>query len=133
MNIARYRNELIVVLSLLFLLGAYSYKHTQQKSLELLEKSIASQTSEFEETVSLKRVWGDKRIVQKLAKVKSLIPASQVKWNQKGKKLTASFTDLTPSQVNKVITKLLNIAVRIETIKVKKHGENYNVEIKCKW
>jgi len=133
MNWKRYSHELIVVLAVLFALFAYGYKHAQRTAMAEENQEMAKEVALFQETVALKKIWADKRIPQKLDNIRKMFPSAKVKWQKKGKKLTASFEGLKPSEVNKLVTKFLNIAVQVELLRVKKNGESYSMEIRCKW
>jgi len=132
-NIKRYSNELMVAAALLFALFALGYKFSQRTAMAEENQMMAKEVAVFQETLSLKKIWGDKGIGKNLESIRKMVPASKVKWQQKGKKLTAHFTDLKPSEVNILITKFLNVAVQIESLKVKKSGDTYMLEIRCKW
>jgi len=133
MSWQHYRNELIVVASLLFALAAFGYKMKQRSATVEVSQAMETEVATLREIGSLKKIWGDKRISEKLDRVRTLIPSSKVQWQKKGKKLTAVFSELKASEVNTLVTKFLNIAVQIESLKVKKRGENYSMEIRCKW
>ena len=129
----RYQNELIVALSLLLLIIALVYKNVQvSSSTESLALS-KQEVSEFKELVVLKKRWLDKRTSKKLDKLQELIPSSKIKWQKKGKKLTASFHDISSQELNKVITMILNLAVQIQLLEIKNDHGSYTVEFKCKW
>jgi len=129
----RYQNELIVAVSLLLLISALVYKNVQvsssMKNLALSKQEVR----EFKELVVLKKRWLDKRTSKKLEKLKGLVPSSKIKWQKKGKKLTASFHTLNSQELNKVITAILNLAVQIQVLEIKNDNGSYNVEFKCKW
>ncbi|QOR61865.1 hypothetical protein ACM66Z_10700 [Sulfurovum sp. ST-21] len=133
MSWKHYRNELIVGASLLFALAAFGYKMKQRSATAEVNRVMETEVATLREIGSLKKIWGDKRISEKLDRVRTLIPSSKVQWQKKGKKLTAVFSELKASEVNTLVTKFLNIAVQIESLKVKKRGENYSMEIRCKW
>ena len=129
----RYQNELIVALALLLLIIALVYKNVQvSSSTESLTLS-KQEVREFKELVILKKRWLDKRTSKKLDKLQKLVPSSKIKWQKKGKKLTASFHGLSSQELNKVITMILNLAVQIELLEIKNDHGSYNVEFKCKW
>jgi len=129
----RYQNELIVAVSLLLMMSALIYKNVQvsssMKNLTLSKQEVR----EFKELVVLKKRWLDKRTSKKLEKLKGLVPSSKLKWQKKGKKLTASFHTLNSQELNKVITAILNIAVQIQLLEIKNNNGSYTVELKCKW
>ena len=129
----RYQNELMVALALLLLVIALIYKNVQvSSSAESLTLS-KQEVREFKELVILKKRWLDKRTSKKLDKLQKLVPSSKIKWQKKGKKLTASFHGLSSQELNKVITTILNLAVQIESLEIKNDQGSYNVEFKCKW
>ena len=129
----RYRNELIVALALLLMIMALVYKNVQfSSSTESLALS-KQEVREFKELVILKKRWLDKRTSKKLDKLAELVPSSKLKWQKKGKKLTASFHGLSSQELNKVITMILNLAVQIQILEIKNDHGSYNVEFKCKW
>jgi len=133
MKLKRYQNELMLVAAVLFLIAALMYKQAQRGRMSEVNQEMAKEIAVFQETINLKKVWDDKRIPQKLEAIQKLVPASKIKWQKKGKKLTVRFTDMLPSEINKVVTKMLNIAIQLESIKVEKSGKHYTMEIKCKW
>jgi hypothetical protein len=133
MNWKQYQNELIVLLAFVVMLGAYFYKHNQVSAQASSAQSTQKSIEELKEVVALKKVWADKKIKTKVAKIKSLIPSQKVKWNQQATKVTASYKTLGPNELNKLTTKVLNLPVEIERFEVKKSGESYDVEFKCKW
>ncbi len=129
----RYQNELMVAVALLLLIVALIYKNVQvSSSTESLTLS-KQEVREFKELVILKKRWLDKKTSKKLDKLQKLVPSSKVKWQKKGKKLTASFRGLSSQELNKVITMILNLAVQIELLEIKNDQGSYNVEFKCKW
>jgi hypothetical protein len=89
--------------------------------------------SEIKEIAGLKRVWVDKRISKKVESLGKLVDVAKVKWSKKGRKLTVTYSNLTQRELNQVITKILNLAVQIDLLKIEKKSSAYNVEFKCKW
>ncbi len=88
---------------------------------------------EIKEIAGLKRIWADKKVSKKLESLEKLVDTSKVKWSKKGKKLTAVYSDLTSKELNQLITKILNLAVEIELLKIEKKNAVYTLEFKCKW
>jgi hypothetical protein len=88
---------------------------------------------EFRELIALQKTWANKNISKKVDKLEKIIPLSKVKWSKKGKKLTAGYSDLTPKELNKLITTILSMAVQIQELKIVRNSSSYNVEFKCKW
>lgn len=126
-----YKNELIVGLAFLLLLIAFAYKQGQVSRQS--DTSAGSAVQELKELISLQKIWGDKKMTKKVDKLKSIVSPSKVKWSKKSKKMTASFSNLTNQELNRVIIKIMNLAVVIQKLEVKKLGATYQVEFKCKW
>jgi hypothetical protein len=129
----RYRNELMVLLSLLLLIFALLYK-SSQTSNNIENRTVTKYAvQEFKQIIAHKKQWADKNIVKKLDKLKKVVPESKVQWKKKGKTLTAQFKGLNAKELNKVVTTILNLAVQIQVLKVKENHSSYDVEFKCKW
>ena len=133
MNLKRYQNELIVLLALFLMFGAYLYKNGQISSQSKYANNTKQVINDFKEIVSLKKVWADKKTSKKVEKLKALIPEYKVKWSNRSKKLTATYKGLTSAELNKLVTKILGLAVEIKKLEIQKIGSSYDVEFKCKW
>lgn len=124
---------MIVTAALLFALGALGYKYTHRSGVHSENLQMQQTLQQIQEAAALKARWSDRRTEQKLASLRTLFPASKVVWKKSGKKLTATFKDLSGKEANRLITKLLNIAVQIVTLKIERKQKNYTVEVACKW
>jgi hypothetical protein len=133
MSFKKYKNEFIVLFSLFLMVIAFLYKSAQVSLVTKETISRQNSVKELKEIVSLKQIWVDKRISKKIDKLKRLVPSSKVKWSKKGKKLTATYQGITANELNKLITKVLNLSLQIEFLKIQKNGLSYYVEFKCKW
>lgn len=133
MNFKAYQNEIIALAALLVMLVAYIYKQTHIPAQESSEASGASTLYELKETIALKKVWADKKTSKKVMKLKALVPPSKVKWEKKSNKITAKFSNLNSNELNKITTTLLNLAISIQKLDIKKSGTSYSMELKCKW
>ena len=130
-QLKRYKNELIVGIAILLFLIALIYK--QGVVSGQADASAGTSLQELKEVIALKKVWGDKKTTKKVDKLKAIVSPSKVKWSKKSKKLTASFLNLNNQELNRVIVKIMNLAVEIQKLEVKKLGVSYQVEFKCKW
>lgn len=129
----KYQNELIVAIAFCIMCGAYFYKH-QQFSRQTEEiSSIKRSVDEFREIVAFQKIWGDKNIASKIDQLQTVIPQSKVKWSKTGKKLTAGYDNLTAAELNKLVTKISNLAIEIEMLSINKSDSMYRVELRCKW
>lgn len=124
---------MIVTVALLFALVALAYKYTHRSVVHHESLQMQQTLQQIQEASSLKSRWSDRKTAQKLASLRTLSPASKVVWKKSGKKLTATFKDLSGKEANRLITKLLNIAVQIDMLKIERKQKNYTVEVVCKW
>ena len=129
----RYQNELIALVAFVLLLGGYSYKMAQVSSQSDTMAGAKQSVGEIKEVIALKKIWSDKKTSQKVDKLQTLIPASKVKWSSKSKKVTATYKGLTATELNNLVTKILNLPVEIQKLKIQKIASSYDVEFKCKW
>lgn len=129
----RYQNELIVAIAFVLMLGGYLYKHNQQTTQAKQAQEEQRSLEELKEVISLQKIWADKKTGKKVSVLAKLVPASKVKWSNRSKKVTASYTALSAKEFNKLVTKILNLPVVITRLDAQKNGSNYNVEFKCKW
>ncbi len=133
MNWKHYQNELIVITALILMLGAYLYKHEQVSAQTQSTQSTQKSINELKEVAALKKIWSDKKTKTKIKKLQTMLPAQKVKWSQKSNKVTASYKGLSANELNKLVTKILNLPVQIQRLDIQKTGQSYNVEFKCKW
>jgi len=135
MTLQRYKNELIVLLALLFALSAFFYKFSQHSYVKENRAEISEKISEINTILTLKKQWGGKGLGSKVATLKTVINASKVKsFNKKSKKLIASYKGLTGNELNKVTNKLINLPVQITKLNIQQSGKNqYTMEFTCKW
>jgi len=129
----RYQNELIVLIAFVLMLGGYLYKNTQiSLQREMMVHSNRS-IAEVKEVAALQKIWSDKKITQKVNKLQEVISENKVKWSSKNKKVTASYKGLTTTELNTLVTKILNLPVEIQKLDIQKAETSYDVEFKCKW
>ena len=129
----RYQNELVILGAFLLMFSMYLYKQNARSSQSGENNSVSQTIIEIKEVVALKKVWADKKISQKVEKLKTIVPKSKVKWSKKARKVTARYKGLKPSELNKLISKILNTAVVIDKLDIQKTGSSYSVEFKCRW
>jgi len=133
MSWKRYQNELMVLLALIVMSGALLYKNGQISSHVQKEVALKHSITELREIIALKKVWADKKISKKVDKLKAVIPQSKVKWSKKRKRVTALYKGLSAKELNKLISKILNLPVEIRELNIEKEDKTYHVEFKCKW
>lgn len=128
-----YKNEILVAIALILLLISLIYKQGKISSVNNGEAGVSSSLQELKEVIALQKVWGDKKITKKVDRLQKVIPSSKIKWSRKGKKLTASFKDLSTKELNRLIVKIMNLSVEIQKLEIHKTGTSYQVEFICKW
>jgi len=135
MTLQRYKNELIVLLALLFALSAFFYKLSQNSYVKENRTEISKKISEINTILTLKEQWGGKGLGSKVATLKTVVKSSKVQsFNKKSKKLIASYKELTGSELTKLTNKLINLPVQITNLNVQQRSKNkYTMEFTCKW
>lgn len=129
----RYQNELIVSIALLLMLVGYLYKNVQITSQGEALAHASRSIGEVKEVVALQKIWSDQKTTQKVNKLQGLISQDKVTWSAKNKKVTASYKGLTTTELNRLVTKILNLPVEIQKLNIQKLASTYDVEFKCKW
>ena len=129
----RYQNELIALIAFVLMLIGYGYKAAQVSSQAEMMAGTKHTVAEIKEVIALQKIWSDKKTTKKVEKLQTLIPASKVKWSSKSKKVTASYKGLSATELNSLVTKILNLPVEIQKLKIQKIASSYDVEFKCKW
>ncbi len=129
----QYKYELLIAISFFMLIFAIGYKNIKLSSgVENIYETRES-ISEFKELIILKKRWGDKEIFKKVDMLKKVVPSSKLKWLKKSRKLTVSYSNLSSKELNRIVTKILNLAVEIVQMDIKRDDKIYNMEFKCKW
>ncbi len=129
----RYQNELIALVAFVLMFAGYGYKVAQVSSQAETMAGVRHSIEEIKEVIALQKIWSDKKTSQKVDKLQTLIPASKVTWSNKSKKVTATYKSLTAAELNDLITKILNLPVEINKLKIQKIASSYDVEFVCKW
>ncbi len=135
MTIQRYKNELILFIMFIFMLVAFMYKLSAVTYVKENQVKINKEIKEIQTIVNLKKQWGGKDISKKLTILKRVVPSSKIKsFKKKSKQLSVIYNNLTASELNKIINKIINIAVQINHLKIIKSSKNsYKMECICKW
>jgi len=135
MTLQRYKNEIILLISVLFALFSFIYKLSANTYVKENQSRIHQQTNEITNIISLKKQWGNKKIVNKVKILKTIVPASKIKsFQKKSKKLVASYTGLSANELNKLNNKLINIPIQIVMLNIVQSTKNqYSMEFTCKW
>ncbi|CAA6827006.1 MAG: Unknown protein [uncultured Sulfurovum sp.] len=135
MTLQRYKNELILLVAILFTFFAFMYKLSAQSNVTNNKAKIQQQITEVSSITTLKEQWGGKQLANKVKVLKSVVPASKViTFTKKSKKLTTSYKNLTGNELSKLSNKLINIPVQIVSLNIQQSAKNqYTMEFTCKW
>lgn len=135
MILQRYKNELIILITLLFLIFASLYKYSAAITVNKNRNNTKASITQINHIVALKEQWGGKQLANKVKVLKTVVPNDKVVlFQKKSKKLTASYKNLTGTQLSKVTNKLINIPVQITRLDVQQSAKNlYTMEFTCKW
>ena len=135
MILQRYKNELILLIALLFALFTFIYKLSASDYVIENRATIQSTITEVNKITALKNQWGGKKLANKVKVLKTVVPTSKVaSFKKKSKKLIASYKNLTGNELSKLTNKLINLPVQIVLLNITKSAKNqYTMEFTCKW
>jgi DNA relaxase NicK len=135
MTLQRFRNELILLVAILFALIAFFYKLSANDYVEENRNRIQQEVAEINLINGLKEQWGNKQVGNKLNVLKTIVPNTKIaSFNKKSKKLVASYKNLTGNELSKVTNKLINLPVQIVLLNIDQSADKqYTMEFTCKW
>jgi DNA-binding Xre family transcriptional regulator len=133
-NLMRYKNELMLLGSVLFVVISYIYKHHSEVQSQEERIRVEQEARELVEANSLQKLWANKTISKRLDMINSVVPSNKIHMSKKGKKATIRFSNLTAKELNRALSKILNIAIQIDDIDIKREAkQQYSMEVRCKW
>ena len=135
MILQRYKNELIILVTLLFLIFSAIYKYSAAIDVNKNKRTTKETITQINHIGTLKKQWGGKQLANKVKVLQTVVPNDKVVlFQKKSKKLTASYKNLTGTQLSTVTNKLINIPVQITHLDVQQSAKNlYTMEFTCKW
>jgi len=134
MNFQRYKIEILLASSLLFMVLALGYKSISSASLNSSKEEFATTKQEIGQIVALQELWGDKKITKKVKALETLLPKDKVHtFSVKSKRLNASFKALQINDLNRLSNKITGLAIEIDRFNLSNDGKAYRLELKCKW
>jgi len=131
----RFRNELIIVLAVVFAISALFYKLSAEKFVEEKKSEIVSSISEISKVNGLKKIWKSKGISKKANRFKTIVAKSKLKsFKKHSEKVIVSYKNLNTRELNSVTKYIMNNPFVIVKIKIDKVAKNsYSMELICKW
>ena len=132
--IDRYRNELIILLSVIILIISIIYKHHSISKFENAVNETRVSIKDIEESKRLKSLWYAKGMKSKLNKLRAKIDSKKiVKFSIERKKVNIKLRDLRSRDLNRFMNELAKLPVRISTLNISKSSNSYELECLCKW
>jgi len=131
----RFRNELIILIAIIFALSAFFYKLSAQKFVEDKKSEIVSSISEISRVNGLKKIWKSKSISKKSNRFKTIVAKNKVKsFKKHSQKVIVSYQNLNTKELNSVTKYIMNNPFVIVKLKIDKVAKNsYSMELICKW
>jgi hypothetical protein len=135
MTIQRYKNEIILMLTLLFASFAFYYKLSANDYVTKNRTIIQNQIQEINAIERYKKQWANKSVAKKAKLFKTIVSSSKVKhFSKKSSKIVVSYINLTGSDLNKITNRLLNMPIQIVKLQIKESSKNkFTMEFTCKW
>jgi len=135
LTLQRYKNEIILLLTLLFAIGAFFYKFSANSEVQKNKTIIEKKIDEINTIEKYKKQWASKGMANKIKIFKTIVSASKIKkFSKQSSKVTLSYKNLTARELNKIINKLLNLPIQIINLKIKESSKNqFTMEFTCKW
>jgi len=135
MVLKRFRNELIILVAILFALFAFFYKLSAKNFVEEQKSEILSSISEISRVNELKKLWKSKSISKKADTFKTIVAKVKVKsFKKRSGKVVVSYKNLNTKELNSVTKNIMNNPFRIVKLKISELSKgSYSMELICKW
>ena len=136
MLLKRFRNELIIIAALLFMLTALSYKLSIQSSIQDRQQKLEEEIQAIQEVIELKKLWGNPKAISKEAdRFKTIVEEKKIKsFEKRSRKIVASYENLSVKELNSIIRQLFKTPLQITKLDIKEsRKERYTMEFTCKW
>ena len=102
--------------------------------LDISLKQSKTAFRQITETEILQGVWSHKGLKQKVTALHGKVASNKIKiFDQKKKKLMASFTSLTGEELNMLATDLASLPVHIQEFAVTRVDREYDLRCTCSW
>ncbi len=130
----RYGKEFLVAALLSIFVGAWifhQYAHTKRERAERTTRQEIAQVRQLQE---LQKVWNSRGVAKKLMRVKGAVSASKVeRFERKGNRLKVRMKNLDPKEINRVLSAIASLPLRIRTLDVRRTGDRFSLECACVW
>jgi len=130
----RYQNEWILLIAFLVFVGGVAYRYTMQSRLERTVAQASTTRQQIQDIQTLKKVWSTQGLKEKVAQLRSIVPAGNVQsFLQKKQELNAEWRSLNGQQLNTLTTRIASLPLQLQEMTIERDGENYTVRCRCTW
>ncbi len=135
MTIKRFKNELIILIALIFTLFAFGYKLSAKGYVQEEQTDIQKSIMDVSKVAELKKLWGNKNIANMVDTFKTIVNETKIKsFEKRSKKVVAKYQDLSVKELNKITNQLLKTPLQITSLEIKESSkEKFTMELTCKW
>ena len=126
--------EALVILALILALTAFFYRQTQYHTLQKVRTETRQTLAEIQETTTLQRIWDHRDLPKKLERLKAQVPARALKqFVLKHQSLDVTIDGIDGKHLNRFLGGLGALPVQIVSLQIRRSGNNYHLECRCKW
>ena len=135
MTLKRFKNELVILMALLFVGFAFFYKISAEKSVAIEKKEITDSVSEISKVAELKSFWNPKKVKKEALNFKTIVAKEKVKrFEKRSTKIVAIYQNLSVKELNTISKKLLSTHFQITKLSIQESSKDrFNMEFTCKW
>jgi len=131
-----YKNEILIAVSLLVLMGSVAFKLSSQTKLETRGVSAGELAGKIEDISIMQKLWKkNKSIPKSIQAIQSSIDAAKIKkFKVDKKKAHIVLENLTANELNRITGKsLASIPIQIAELSIIRDDKSYRLELRCKW
>ena len=135
MVLKRFKNELIILLAIIFAISAFSYKLSAKKFVEDKKSEIVSSINEITRVNDLKKLWKSKSISKKADSFRNIVAKAKIKsFKKHSGKVVVNYKNLNIKDLNRVTKNIMNKPFQIVKLKINEVSKgSYSMELICKW
>jgi hypothetical protein len=123
-----------IVAALIWAGAGWAYRYTGERRLQQVREEVRSTAEEIGEITALKKRWESRGLERKLEALRKSLPAERIgSFRLEKRKLTLSLKGLEGRELNRFLSKLGGLPLRIDTLGIRRDGERYGLECRCKW
>ncbi len=132
--IQRYRNEFIILISVLLLIFSIIYKHHSISKFDNAVHEARNSIRDIDEAKRLKSLWYAKGMKSKLKRLKNKIDFKNiVKFSIDRQKVDIKLKNLHSNELNIFMNEMTKLPLRLSHLNILKTSAGYELECLCKW